>query len=127
MSAALQELRRAVLASGAYTWASSAPRPDSIEALAACRDPDVWETGFHSILDVFTVVDADTPPDDADSFGAVRPVTADELDTLGLVMPTEADTATLFRLATTRQCGRVATLYRDGSPHLLYFFGFPGD
>ena len=128
LTAALRELRQKAFAEGDYLWeGKELPRPASLAELEADPDPAIWEEGLHSILDVFDVVDGDTPAGSLEAFGAIRPVTEAELAPLGIGKPTAADLAALHTLM-TRGGGRCAVLHdADGRPVELYFFGATGD
>ena len=128
-SAALHELREKALADGDYHWPHDLPRPKTLADIEKIEDESVWETGFHSILDIDKVTTAE-PKDayDIAVYHAARPVTPAELASLHIDKPVQTDVADLRTLATVRSCGRLAVIHDDeGVPTHLYFFGYSGD
>lgn len=126
---ALRELQETVLADGNYyhglgdrlTFASMA----ELDAVRHTSE-SFWEEGTHSILDMM----AAAGPDEADDFAVVRLLRDDEVRALfGHAQPTHGD----FERFTggpwevNRWEGRATTLYKEGLPHLLAFWGISGD
>jgi hypothetical protein len=129
LGAALKALRDRVFAEGDYWWAVpdefAADCPDRPTTWAdLMADDEVRESGTHSILDVFKVVE----PGEEPGFGTVEPVsTAQALAHVGTEHPTREHAKALTGLAEHRWIGRCAVLHENGEPTELYFFGFSGD
>ena len=133
LRAALKELRQRVLDSGDYWWAvphefgksaADFPNRPRTEAELWAAD-DVRESGTHSILDMFEVVDDGEEP----GTGTVQPVTeAEAAERLGATKLTRAHVEALQPLAGERWSGRCAVLHdHSGAPSEIYFWGASGD
>lgn len=132
LDAALDALRDKVFADGDYWWArgetpnsaSDYPnRPATMKELF--NDEWVQESGTHSILDVYRVLDEGERPE----FGTVEPVSAAEaLHHAGTERLTREHLAAIEGLAEQRWFGRCAVLHdAEGRPEEIYFWGFSGD
>ncbi|GAA2591766.1 hypothetical protein GCM10010435_83120 [Winogradskya consettensis] len=132
LNAALDALRDKVFAAGDYWWAvpgeygkSAADypnRPTTWDDLF--DDEEVQESGTHSILDVFKVIEPGENPE----FGTVEPVSpAEALAHVGTEHPTREHAKALTELAERRWHGRCAVLHENGKPTEIYFFGSSGD
>lgn len=126
LRAAFTELQKTVLAEGDYyrgfddenTYAT-------MDELNAAKDDDeFWEEGTHSILDMVEVADSDGE-------ARVRVLGGDEVRAVfGTDRPSAADFARLVESGdwhVDRWQGRVTTLYQDGAPTALAFWGISGD
>ena len=135
LAAALDALRRQVFADGDFISPSEDgyPEPASVEDLLLDEyGYFMWTNGTHSILDVIEVV----PAEDTDQQpGTVRPFTPDETrQVFGTVEPGHAD---YDRLADDllfekiglpeRWTARAVTLWADGKPAQIAFWGYSGD
>lgn len=126
VGAAFTELQKTVLAEGDYyrgfddenTYATTD------ELNAAKDEEEFWEEGTHSILDMVEV---------AESGGeaTVRVLREDEVRALfGTDRPSAADFERVLESEdwhVDRWQGRVTTLYQDGEPTTLAFWGISGD
>lgn len=126
--AAFTELQKTVLAERDYyrgfdeenTYASM----DELQE--AKDDEEFWEEGTHSILDMVEVVGSG----DEDDVARVRVLRGDEVRELfGTDRPTAADFERFLsgEWEVDRWEGRVTTLYDDGKPASLAFWGISGD
>ncbi|MEU8179238.1 hypothetical protein AB0B85_22490 [Micromonospora sp. NPDC049044] len=132
LDAALDALRDEVFAEGRYWWArgeipSSASdypnRPATMKELF--DDESVQESGTHSILDVYRVLDEGETPE----FGTVEPVSAAEaLRHAGTERLTREHVDAIEGLAAQGWFGRCAVLHdAQGEPEEIYFWGYSGD
>ncbi|CCH19304.1 hypothetical protein [Micromonospora lupini] len=129
---ALDALRDKVFAEGDYWWAhgaipsSASDYPNRPATLAELfNDELVQESGTHSILDVYRVLDEGERPD----FGTVQPVNAAEaLRHAGTERLTREHVDAIEGLAERNWFGRCAVLHdAQGKPEEIYFWGFSGD
>jgi len=129
----LAELHRQAFASGEYHWAQEeVTRPDNLAGLHELYGQEENEAlatnGTHSILDIFRVLPAGSP----DEFGAVMPLSEEEL--LG-VFPEGPPSREEFEAAhdagrldlAPRWSGRFTVIMLDGKPHETAVWGFSGD
>ena len=135
LAAALGALRRQVFVDGDYISPAEEgyPEPASVEDLLLEEYGYFIETnGTHSILDVIEVV----PAEDTDQLsGTIRPLTSAETQQLfGTTEPSHADytrlaDALLFHKVglAERGTGRAVTLWEDGVPTEIAFWGYSGD
>jgi hypothetical protein len=137
LGAALDMLRREVFAAGDFVKPSSEfdlPDPASVDDLT--EQEQYWEfmgeSGTHSIIDVLSVIPADSTGED---FGMIRPLSdTDNAALFGTARPGRAD---YERLAGTerlhdyvtggRWTGRAAVLWENGAPAEIAFWGYSGD
>ncbi len=126
--AAFAELQKTVLAEGDYYRGFDNENTyGSMDDLQAAKDDEeFWEEGTHSILDMVEVVDSGAEDDVA----RVRVLREDEVRALfGTDRPTAADFER-FQAGewyVERWQGHVTTLYQDGQPASLAFWGVSGD
>lgn len=141
LQAALDRLRDETFQGGDYLWlwegdwvepGEERPRPATMAELLA--DDDVAEEGTHSIIDCPRIVDrvpaTDAEWSSADYFGAIVPVTRDELiAAVGTDRPLAQHLDALDeKVACARWVGRCTILYSSaGSPDQLAFWGYSGD
>jgi hypothetical protein len=102
LNQALQDLRQQVFDRAEYWWYGEpehlpselrVPRPERLAALF--EDENVQESGTHSVLDVFRVLDPDDPHDWF-NYNSVYPASCEEvLRATGTHRPTRADAGTL--------------------------------
>jgi hypothetical protein len=130
LRAAFDHLRRQILTTGDYWWATGGgtaadfpDRPATMRDLWA--DETVQQEGTHSILDMSRI----GQPGETPAMGTVQPVTEDEaLARTGTAKPTRAHVEALDPLVEASWSGRCAVLYDDaGEPAELYFWGISGD
>ena|SRR5215207_4082950 len=136
LNQALQDLRQRVFRAGEFWWfgerevltpSERLPRPGRLEDVF--EHETVQESGTHSILDVFRVVEPGEPRDWRD-YGTIIPATVDEVRAAtGTDRPTRADAAALDeKLDRVRWVGRCAVLYDEhGGPSEIMFWGHSGD
>jgi|HubBroStandDraft_1064217.scaffolds.fasta_scaffold06537_3 hypothetical protein len=135
LAAALDALQRQVFADGDYLSPAEKgyPEPASVEDLLSERYEYFIETyGTHSILDMIEVVPAG---DTRQEPGTIRPLMPAEAQKL--FDTTEPGHSDYVRLADSflpykyvtagRGTGRVVTLWEDGVPTELFFWGYSGD
>ncbi len=135
LAAALDALRRQVFASGDFISPAEEgyPEPRSAEDLLRDEYGYFIEThGTHSILDVIEVV----PAEDDDQWpGTIRPLTPDDIQQVfGTGRPSRADydrvaDALIFHKVglPERGTGRSVTLWENGEPAEIAFWGYSGD
>jgi hypothetical protein len=131
----LASLHRSVLAERSYYWANEdVPRPTTLAQLHKLYEDedneDLASEGTHSILDIYRVLPAGSP----DEFGAIMPLTAEELQTaFGTSAPTRAQFDAVYDGGMSlivdfpRWSGRYTTLHDDGQPTEIAVWGFSGD
>jgi hypothetical protein len=140
------DVQEQVLASGDYIWpwddldadyedeGATFPRPTSLAQLVEAKEADeFWDEGTHTLLDLDRVSNTE----DADEFGAVRPLTSAELiQVFGTERPSAQDfdrvhqlgpAGPLGELAEPTWSGRSLVIYRDDSPAEVHFWGWSGD
>ncbi|TNH30385.1 hypothetical protein FHG89_07655 [Micromonospora orduensis] len=130
---ALDALRDRVFAEGDYWWAggedvpnAASDYPDRPATMKELFDDEaVQESGTHSILDVYRVLNEGETPD----FGTVEPVSAAEARRLtGTERLTREHLGVLKGIETRSWFGRCAVLHdAQGAPQEIYFWGFSGD
>jgi len=137
LGAALDVLRREVFAAGDFVKPSSVvdlPDPLSVDALT--EQDQYWEfmgeSGTHSIIDVLSVIPADSGDEE---YGTIRPLS--EAEYAGLFGTAQPGRADYERLAGTellhdyvtggRWTGRAAVLWDNGRPAQIVFWGYSGD
>ncbi|GIF09183.1 hypothetical protein [Actinoplanes siamensis] len=130
---ALAELRTRVFDEGDYWWADAAElgKPASAFPDRPRTEDELWasesvqESGTHSILDMFSVVQ----PGEKPAFGTVEPVSEQEAwDRAGVTRLTRAHVDAIDDLADERWFGRCAVLHDEtGAPSEIYFWGASGD
>lgn len=125
---ALREVQQKVLAEKDYYGDEIHEQLEfeTLEELAEARDTEeFWEMGTHSVLDMYTIGKYEAP-------GTVVVLTADEAREL---LGTDQPTREIFLerhndLAVghvERWTGRATTLYQNGQPHEVVFWGVSGD
>lgn len=137
LSAALDDLRHQVFAAGEYLKPSEVldlPDPGSVDDLTEDElyEEFMGESGTHSIIDVFSVIPADSIDED---FGTVRPLTGPEcLKLFGTARPGLAKYEPLAGserlhdyVTRGRWTGRTAVLWDNDAPARLVFWGYSGD
>jgi hypothetical protein len=140
LGAALDALRRTVFEAGDYLKPSyygdvfDLPDPAILEDLVEQEQYGEFmgTSGTHSIIDVLTVIPADSAGND---FGAIRPLTdAECAELFGAAQPARADyepmagSQRLHDYVTGGSwTGRAAVLWADGAPAEIVFWGYSGD
>lgn len=130
LGAALAELHQKAFEEHDYLWydwepeGERPPRPQRID--------DLWnaveESGTHSILDIYRVIDPGGPVTYS-THNVVRPVTPQEaMECLGVQRLTREHVPQFDVFPRWRWFGRCAVLHDDhGKPDEIYFWGHSGD
>lgn len=137
LGAALDDLRRRVFATGEYVKPSEVfdlPDPGSVDDLTEDElyEEFMGESGTHSIIDVFSIIPADSDDED---YGTIRPLTEPEcLELFGTARPGLAEYEPLAGgerlhdyVTGGRWTGRTAVLWDGDAPARIVFWGYSGD
>jgi hypothetical protein len=130
LAAALRAAQIRALEERDYYWFredEGQAHPATVEEIWQCEE--FWEVGTHSILDVTRLV----RPDDVHTSGGMRPIPEHEIEELfGTRQPERADFdrgsdsgALVFE--EPRWGGCCVTLYAEGQPSEIAFWGITGD
>lgn len=130
IAAALRAAQTRAIEERDYDWFRAdegQPHPSTAEEIWQCEE--FWEVGTHSILDVTRVVS----PDDVHTAGGMRPIPEHEIQHLfGTRRPERVDfdrrsDRGALDFEEPRWGGCCVTLYADGRPSEIAFWGITGD